>query len=339
MISSSVRSRQPLRQPWTRERLFRERAIALGQAIDNSTWKNYGSALNSYLNFVKMHDFPLEPTSETLSLFTVYMSHHIKPSSVATYLSGICQQLEPYFPNVRSAHNSTLVHRTLQGCRRRHAVPTSRKRALTLGDLEMVINNLGDSTDYDDRLFIAQLLTGFFALFRLGEMTYPDDPQLRDPRKVTKRNSVRLSDTSFQFFLPGHKADRFFEGNRIIVRKNDRIFDPHKFFAAYLRVRDEKFPLSSPLWLTSKGVIPTHSFFIKRLRRFFDSDTAGQSLRAGGATSLAENGVPPSIIQAIGRWASDAFKIYIRKNPVLIQALLFGQTARAQSSFIHALES
>ena len=61
MIPSPVHSRQPLRQPWTRERLFRERAIALGQAIDNSTWKNYGSALNSYLNFVKIHDFPLEP--------------------------------------------------------------------------------------------------------------------------------------------------------------------------------------------------------------------------------------------------------------------------------------
>jgi len=104
----------------------------------NSTWKNYGSALNSYLNFIKMHDFPLEPTSETLSLFTVYMSHHIKLNSVATYLSGICQQLEPYFPNVRSAWNSALVHCTLQGCRHLHAVPTSRKRALTLEDLGTV---------------------------------------------------------------------------------------------------------------------------------------------------------------------------------------------------------
>jgi len=190
MISSSVRSRQPLRQPWTRERLFRERAIALGQAIDNSTWKNYGSALNSYLNFIKIHDFPLEPTPDTLSLFTVYMSHHIKPASVATYLSGICQQLEPYFPNVRSARNSALVHRTLQGCKRLRAVPTSRKRALTLDDLHTVVNSLQTSNDYNDRLFLAQLLTGFFALLRLGEMTYPDDPKLCDPRKVTKRNSV-----------------------------------------------------------------------------------------------------------------------------------------------------
>ena len=311
MISSTIRARQPTRQAWTCECLLRERAIALGQAVDNSTWKNYGSALNSYLNFIKLHNFPLDPTPDTLSLFTVYMCHHIKPGSVATYLSGICHQLEPYFPDVRTARNSALVHRTLQGCKHLCATPTTRKRALTLGDLETVVNALALSTDYNDILFLAQLLTGFFALFRLGEMTYPDNPQLRNPRKVTKRASVCLSDNSFQFFLPGHKADRFFEGNTIIVRKNGRIFDPHKHFLAYLALRDSKFPFSSPLWLTSSGAVPTRSFFITRLRRFFDSDTAGQSLRAGGATSLAENGVPPSIIQAIGRWASDAFKIYI----------------------------
>ena len=181
MISSPIRARQPLRQPWTHERLLRERAITLGQAINNSTWKNYGSALNSYLNFIKLHDFPVKPTPDTLSLFTVYMCHHIKPTSVATYLSGICQQLEPYFPNICSARNSALVHRTLQGCRRLSATPTSRKCALTLGDLETIVNALTDSSDYDNQLFLAQLLTGFFALFRLGEMTYPDDPDLCDP--------------------------------------------------------------------------------------------------------------------------------------------------------------
>ena len=278
MISSNVRSRQPPQEVWTRERLIRERAIALGQAVDNSTWKNYGSALNSYLNFIKMHEYPLEPSPNTLSLFTVYMCHHIKPDSVGTYLSGICHQLEPYFPNVRTSRNSALVHHTLQGCKRIHAIPTSRKRALTIGDLKTVIDALSTSTDYDDCLFLAQLRTGFFALFRLGEMTYPDDPELRDPRKVTKRVSVHITESSYKFFLPGHKADRFFEGNTIIVRKNQHKFDPHTYFVAYLRARDNNFPFSSPLWLTSKGTIPTRSFFIRRLHKFFDTDTAGQSL-------------------------------------------------------------
>ena len=45
-------ARQPLRQPWPREKLVRERAIAISHALDLSTRRNYGSACNSYLAFV-----------------------------------------------------------------------------------------------------------------------------------------------------------------------------------------------------------------------------------------------------------------------------------------------
>ena len=43
---------------------------------------------------------------------------------------------------------------------------------------------------------------------------------------------------------------------------------------------------------------------------------------AGGTTFLAEKGVPSSLIQARGRWSSDAFLIYIRKNPALLIDLI-----------------
>jgi hypothetical protein len=46
-------------------------------------------------------------------------------------------------------------------------------------------------------------------------------------------------------------------------------------------------------------------------------------MHAGRATSLAEHGVPPAIIQPLGKWSSAAFLIYIRKSPVLIQAMLY----------------
>ena len=116
MIHSKSRSRQPARAAWSWDRLLQERAIALGQAIDTSTLNTYSSALNSYLTFVRLHNLPVEPTPDTLSFFTVFMSHHIDPKSVSSYLSGICQQLEPYFPNVRPSRHSPLVDRTLKGC-------------------------------------------------------------------------------------------------------------------------------------------------------------------------------------------------------------------------------
>jgi hypothetical protein len=324
MIRSHVRSRQPACVAWSREKLLRERAIALGQAIDTSTLNNYGSALNSYLSFVRLHDFPVEPTPDTLSFFMVFMSAHLNPKSVSTYLSGICQQLEPYFPNVRPSRHTPLVNRTVKGCLRLKGVATKRKRALTLADLSLVVNHLSQSNNHDDKLFLAILLTGFFALMRLGELTFPDSVKLRNWRKISKRTSVVLSADQYQFHLPSHKADRFFEGNLIIVKKQqyDGI-NPLSFFTSYLTSRDDQFPLASPLWIKSNGSVPTRSFFITRLRRYFENDIAGQSMRAGGATSLAEHGVPPSLIQLMGRWSSDAFLIYIRKSPVLIQALLY----------------
>lgn len=323
-ITSHVKSRQPRRAAWTRDRLLRERAIALGLAIDVSTLNCYGSALNSYLTFVRLHHLPVEPTPDTLSFFIVFMSRHIEPRSVSSYLSGICQQLEPYFDNVRRARHTPLVERTMKGCLRLYSSPTKRKRALTLSDLKTVLFNLSISTAHDDLLFKAMLLTGFFALMRLGELTFPNTKKLRNWKKVTKRSSVVVSPDQYEFHLPCHKADQFFEGNRVIIKqKQYSNIDPLICFVEYLSSRDQAFPLSSPLWITSNGSVPTRDFFISRLHRFFDRDVAGQSMRAGGATSLAEHGVPPSLIQLIGRWSSDAFFIYIRKSPVLIQALLY----------------
>ena len=109
MIHSQRQSRQPAREAWSRDKLLRERAIALGQATDSSTQNSYSSALNSYLNFVRLHNLPVEPTVDTLSLYAVYMSHHINPRSVTSHLSDICQQLEPYFPNVRQWEPAVLL--------------------------------------------------------------------------------------------------------------------------------------------------------------------------------------------------------------------------------------
>jgi hypothetical protein len=82
---------------WTTAKLIHEWAIALGYVIDKSTNLMYTSALNSYINFCTLHVFPLKPTNETMLFFVIYMSHHITPKLVDSYLSGIRNQLESAF--------------------------------------------------------------------------------------------------------------------------------------------------------------------------------------------------------------------------------------------------
>ena len=46
-------------------------------------------------------------------------------------------------------------------------------------DLQKVIDDLDHSTLHNDLLFKTMLLTGFFALMRLGNLTFPDEFRLQ----------------------------------------------------------------------------------------------------------------------------------------------------------------
>ncbi|KAL7278643.1 hypothetical protein ACG7TL_007644 [Trametes sanguinea] len=283
-----------------------------------------------------MHNFPVEPTPDTLSFFVVYMSHHIEPRSVDAYLSGIASELESWFPHVRAARRSALVARTLRGCKRMFSKPINRKHALSRDDLLFAINSFGTHPSYDDSLFITILITGFHALLRLGEMVWPDNRDLQTYRKVTMRATVSVTPELFEFTLPSHKADAFFEGSKIIVRASRDAPNPLPIFASYLRARDARFPFNPELWLRETGAIPTRAWFMTRLRSIFPKNIAGHSMRAGGATSLAAAGVPPATIQAMGRWSSDAWVGYIRKHPALLSAMLCdGQSLHDNARELH----
>ena len=215
----------------------------------------------------------------------------------------------------------------MKGAKRRYGKPISRKLPLSVENLRIVCNDLQFSTVHDDLLFVAQLLVGFHALLRLAELCYPDKKALQDFAKITKRTSIKWLAHAFSFWLPTHKADSDFEGSHIIIQKVTTSPDPYSHFITNLRSRDSHFPLNPELWLRLNGQVPTRAWFIRRLHHYFPKEVAGQSLRSGGATNLALNGVHNDLIQAAGRWSSEAFRAYTRKNPFFIHALLFAGRA------------
>ena len=146
------------------------------------------------------------------------------------------------------------------------------------------------------------------------------------------RHLVQITDDSVSFWLPGHKADQFYEGNRLFILASSN--EPYNLFLSYLRSRDMHFRSQPELWLRANRTIPTRHWFITRLRNFFPKSIAGQSMRAGGATALAEAGTAPLLIQAAGRWSTDTFNRYVRKSPFLLIALLTGRAPRAAAEFL-----
>ena len=125
-----------------------------------------------------------------------------------------------------------------------------------------------------------------------------------------------------------HKADRLWNSSSIVLEQHLGLLDPLPIFKQYLKSHNAIFPHLPDLWLTQAGKIPTWSWFITKLCVLFPSDNvAGHSLRAGGATALALAGTPLDRIQMIGRWSSQAFLIYLRQNPVLLQSSISGRPA------------
>ncbi|KAF6745770.1 hypothetical protein DFP72DRAFT_823747, partial [Ephemerocybe angulata] len=74
------------------------------------------------------------------------------------------------------------------------------------------------------------------------------------------------------------------------------------------------------------------SWFDVRFFALLNHDYGGHSLRSGGATFLASLGLPEDVIMAMGRWSSQAWRIYVRENPAvraeIILALMAAQNRR-----------
>ncbi|KAL1698142.1 hypothetical protein EV121DRAFT_297515 [Schizophyllum commune] len=218
LIPGLKRSRQPPCDSWTRECLEFEHVIAVGASIETSTALSYSSALNSYLEFCRLHGFPITPTIDTLTFYVVFMSWHVKPSTVSVYLSGICNQLEPFYPNIRELRNGRLVSRTLAGCKKLYGSVERRKRALTREELRALHPAYLSSTNHDDVLFWPYFL----------QVSTPSCTSASS--KIIMRPSVPITPSAFDFYLPGHKADRLFKGNPILLEKLDDLDDPYAAF-------------------------------------------------------------------------------------------------------------
>jgi hypothetical protein len=138
--------------------------------------------------------------------------------------------------------------------------------------------------------------------------------------------------TDFEFLLPAHKTDTAFKGNHVHIAHIIGALDPKPIMANYIRSRDVLFPLHPQLWLRANGFSLTRSWFLCSLRQYCLPNIAGHSMRAGGATVLAQAGASVELICGAGRWSSDAFKRYIRKNVVVLHALILGCTLHYSSA-------
>jgi hypothetical protein len=281
-------------------------------SIEKSTAIGYATGARDYLTFCFNHKIPLDPTPETLARYIAYTSQFI--SSAPKYLTGARHFLVNIYPDFDSNRAHPLVQATINGAKKTRADPVRRKLPLRPAHLHAFLHKACLSEDYDDFLFAVILACCFYGCHRTGELVVKSDKRLFDWKKIIKRSSLVFRDGRAGYHLPYHKADRFYQGTDILFIRQD-IADPVTLLEEYVTRRDALHGVHAALFVRCDGSIPNRSWFDTKFFSMLDRAYGGHSARAGGATFYAGLGLSEDVIQALGRWSSQAWKIYIRDNP------------------------
>jgi len=283
-------------------------------AIEKSTVKGYATGARDYISFCMSHHLSIEPTPKTLAHYIAYTSQFI--ASGPKYLSGVRHFLSDLYPNFDANCAHPLVTTTIRGSKKIRADPVHRKLPLRPAHLQTFLHIARGSGSYDNLLFATILSCLFYACHCSGELVQKNSKDLFDWRKIIKRSSLSFSQGRAQYHLPYHKGDPFYHGTDILFSQQE-VADPVMLLKEYVDRRDSVHQARLALFLREDGSHPTRSWFDARFFAMLSREFGGHSAHAGGATFYASLGLSEDVIQAIGRWSSQAWKIYIRDNPTV----------------------
>ena len=158
----------------------------------------------------------------------------------------------------------------------------------------------------------------FFGFFRSGEITAPSLTAF-DPSVHLSWGDVAVDDrthpTSLRVHLKRSKCDQFGAGVDVHIGRTASPLCPVTAILAYMASRQGA---AGPFFQDGLGRPLTKAVFVQKIRQALSQlglpaeQFAGHSFRIGAATAAAQVGLEDSVIQALGRWSSAAFLLYIR---------------------------
>jgi hypothetical protein len=294
--------------------------LLFDNSLKMSTKKTYTSAQNRFLRFCNEYNFIAYPVSETTLLYYIsyLFKEGLKGNSIRVYLSAI-RNLNIMHDCPPPVHTPKILL-ALKGAVTLSAPPT-RKLPITFDILQRIIPLL--QYRLDGQMLSLAMTTAFFGCLRAGELCLPDSVSF-NPSVHLCFSDVTLCFTQrlFKLRLKASKTDKFSNGSIVHIGCSGKPICSYCAMSTYIASRHNADP-NSPLFLDKQGNILTKSRFISStklllaLLGFDPSLYSGHSFRAGAATTAADKGFDDWQLKMLGRWASNAYTIYLR-NPKVV---------------------
>lgn len=238
----------------------------------------------------------------------------VKPDTVQNYLSG----LKSYHIDCRlslSGFDSPRMALIIKGGKRLFPSKKRNRRPITKDILEKITED--EPLTVDDLNADTAFKVAWAGFLRLGEITYT----ATEAKKASfKDKKVTRSDISFSegdqyaiLRLKRSKTDTEHTGVQIVLAATGEKTCPVNALRR-LFIQDPR-PADAPLFRFSSSAFSRQNVVAilkKRIASIGLSDTSfsGHSFRKGAAQHAADHGMLDENIQRLGRWTSNAFKLY-----------------------------
>jgi hypothetical protein len=318
---------------------------AIAAQWSTETKIGYGSGIKKWISFCDKYDVPpdsrLPASRQWLLLFMSSQRGDIGSSNFSTIMSGIrawhVAQDVPW-------HGDPKIDDLVKGFRHAVAVaaPASTTRAprppVTVQHLITLRNGLDVCNDSRDAAVYAVACCAFWGVARLGELTVKSlKEKQEDQDKRVKRSPLptfvvdeRGVTCGADFHVPWTKMTKHVGATIVLspITDSDALStNPVEALLNHLHL-NSTIPDTAHLFAYRDG---TSSQVLPMLKRVFTArckqvwkdagcaDVSGHSFRIGGCTELLLRGVSHEWVKIAGRWKSDAWQVYIRGTPVLLQ--------------------
>eukprot|EP00732_Lithocolla_globosa_P002697 Lithocolla_globosa_v1_NODE_1862_length_2289_cov_60.952551.p1 type:complete len:318 gc:universal NODE_1862_length_2289_cov_60.952551:799-1752(+) len=304
-------------------------------ALADNTRRSYSTGEKHFILFLLLFSSylplpPLPATHSTLLLFVTYLSTTYPHSTIKNYLYGVRHlHIINGWPN--PVETTPRLRLLLRGIKRSSVSTLRHKQPMTLEVLISILNTLNLSKS-DHALLWASCCLAFWAFLRCSEFTTSTTRNFDSSSHLTIDSLTFSNDKSATIFLKQSKTDPFRRGVSIFLP----CLCPKPWCAPcsirfYLMIRprlQNMQNLSSPLFLLQSGSPLDRTTFINKLRyhlrlaKINPDNYTGHSFRVGAATRAQQTGIPDSIIQVLGRWASNCFTIYCKTSTKTISTII-----------------
>lgn len=208
--------------------------------------------------------------------------------------------------------------RTLRGAKRFLGISTDKRVAVTPVILSKLFRYL-DRRSVHGALFRAAFSMAVFGLLRCSEFAWTGSD---DPAKLLLRSSVSFAadDSGVKVNVSASKTDFFRKGCVIRIGCRCRPSSPDRICAVH-ELRNYMSLVhglpNEPLFrvdghILDRDMVVREILALCRKCGLDENVFKSQSFRKGGATALKNAGVPDSVIQVMGRWLSNAYRLYVQ---------------------------